>query len=70
MSTINIDLDTIEMTTSQALQAHGATAWIADSVAHAVRMAEGHGNRICGLYYLQSYCDQLQSGRVLGDVEP
>ena len=70
MSTINIDLDTIEMNTSQALQAHGATAWIADSVAHAVRMAEGHGNRICGLYYLQSYCDQLQSGRVLGDVEP
>lgn len=70
MSTINVDLDTIESTTSQALQAHGAAPWIADSVAHAVRVAEGYGNRICGLYYLESYCAQLQTGRVLGNVEP
>ena len=26
--------------------------------------------RICGLYYLESYCQQLQSGRVNGKVEP
>ncbi len=70
MSTIAVDLDTIESTTKQALIAHGAADWIAASVAHAVRMAEGYGNKICGLYYLQSYCDQLQSGRVNGDVEP
>lgn len=43
---------------------------MADSVAHAVRMAEGYGNRICGLYYLESYCAQLRTGRVLGAVEP
>jgi len=70
MSTTNVDLDTIESTTSQALKAHGADDWIADSVAHAVRVAEGYGNRICGLYYLESYCAQLKTGRVLGNVEP
>lgn len=70
MSTIAVDLDTIEATTKQALISHGADDWIAASVAHAVRMAEGYGNKICGLYYLQSYCDQLQSGRVKGNVEP
>lgn len=70
MSTIAVDLDTIEATTKQALISHGADAWIAASVANAVRMAEGYGNKICGLYYLQSYCDQLQTGRVKGDVEP
>ena len=35
-----------------------------------MRKAEAIGNRICGLYYLESYCRQLQSGRVKGDVEP
>jgi (2R)-3-sulfolactate dehydrogenase (NADP+) len=70
MSTINIDVETITTTTSQALQAHGAEKWIADSVAHAVGVAESHGNRICGLYYLESYCAQLKTGRVQGAVEP
>ena len=32
--------------------------------------AESVGNRICGLYYLESYCQQLQSGRVNGTVDP
>ncbi|MDT8328517.1 MAG: Ldh family oxidoreductase, partial [Roseovarius sp.] len=31
---------------------------------------ESVGNRICGLYYLESYCQQLKTGRVKGDVEP
>ena len=39
-------------------------------MANAVRTAEANGNRICGLYYLESYCQQLASGRVLGDAEP
>ncbi|HCH31971.1 MAG TPA: lactate dehydrogenase [Oceanospirillaceae bacterium] len=70
MATISVDLDTIQSTTSQALVAHGAAPWIADSVAHAVRVAEAHGNRICGLFYLDSYCNQLRVGRVEGNVEP
>ena len=70
MATINIDLDTIQATTAKALAAQGATPWIADSVAHAVRVAEAHGNRICGLFYLDSYCNQLRVGRVKGNVEP
>ena len=46
--------------------AHGAGAWQAGEVAR----AEAFGNVICGLYYLESYCTQLKSGRVDGQVEP
>ena len=49
---------------------HGAKPWIANSVARAVRVAEAYDNKICGLFYLQSYCSQLKVGRVKGDVEP
>ncbi|MEP0475932.1 Ldh family oxidoreductase [Nisaea sp.] len=65
-----IALNEIEATVAAALQRHGAVPWIAASVARAVRKAEAVGNRICGLYYLESYCRQLHSGRVKGDVEP
>ena len=63
-------LDDIETVTRRALQAHGAAETVAAQVAHAVRVAEANGNRICGLYYLESYCQQLRSGRVDGRVEP
>ena len=65
-----VKLSEIEATVNTALQRHGAAPWIAAEVARAVRKAEAVGNRICGLYYLESYCKQLQSGRVKGDVEP
>ncbi len=65
-----VSLDEIETTTRSALERHGATPWIAAEVARAVRKAEAVGNRICGLYYLESYCTQLTSGRVKGDAEP
>ena len=65
-----LSLDDIENTTFQALTAHGAEVWIAHAVADAVRKAEAVGNRICGLYYLESYCQQLSSGRVDGRIEP
>ena len=65
-----ISLDDIESATRKALVAHGASQSAADAVADAVREAEGTGNKICGLYYLQSYCDQLRSGRVNGQVTP
>jgi len=65
-----VKLSEIETTVNTALRRHGALPWIADEVARAVRKAEAVGNRICGLYYLESYCKQLQSGRVKGDVEP
>jgi (2R)-3-sulfolactate dehydrogenase (NADP+) len=53
-----------------ALLAHGAGAFQAETVARAVARAEETGNVICGLYYLESYCVQLLSGRVDGRVEP
>ena len=56
-----VSLDQIEQATRAALIAHGAGQAAADAVADAVREAEGTGNKICGLYYLQSYCDQLLS---------
>lgn len=65
-----ITLDQIETATRQALVAFGASETAARHVADAVRQAEGTGNKICGLYYLQSYCDQLKSGRVNGTVTP
>jgi len=65
-----VSLDEIETTTRAALEKHGAAPWVASEVARAVREAEGAGNRICGLYYLESYCKQLVTGRVKGDVEP
>lgn len=65
-----VALDEIENITRKALARHGAKDWIAAEVAKAVRKAEATGNLICGLYYLESYCLQLLSGRVKGDVEP
>lgn len=49
---------------------HGAGTFAAAEVARAVARAEATGNRICGLYYLESYCAQLETGRVQGDVIP
>jgi (2R)-3-sulfolactate dehydrogenase (NADP+) len=60
----------IEALSKAALMRHGAEEWIAASVADAIREAEATGNRICGLYYLESYCQQLQSGRVKGRAVP
>lgn len=67
---MQISVDDIRQTTERALTRHGAGAWQAAEVARAVARAEEVGNTICGLYYLESYCLQLRSGRVRGDVEP
>jgi len=66
----HVSLDEIEQATHRALVRHGARSEVADHVASAVRVAESTGNRICGLYYLESYCQQLRTGRVDGVVEP
>lgn len=63
-------LDEIEALTSRALTAYGALPYVAAEVARAVRIAEGYGNKICGLYYVESYCLQLETGRVDGHAEP
>ncbi|MCU4653405.1 Ldh family oxidoreductase [Roseibacterium sp. SDUM158016] len=60
----------IEETSRAALIAHGAGSWQAAEVARAIARAEETGNVICGLYYLESYCLQLVSGRVDGRAEP
>ena len=60
----------IEAAANAALLAHGAGETQAASVARAVARAEETGNVICGLYYLESYCTQLASGRVNGTVTP
>ena len=70
MTEITVNLDEVEIKTASALVNHGAKEWIADEVAKAVRVAEAEGNKICGLYYLESYCNQLKSGRVDGKVDP
>ncbi|MEM6309700.1 MAG: Ldh family oxidoreductase [Pseudomonadota bacterium] len=67
---VAVTLAKIYDTAHAALIKHGATSDIAGHVADAVAKAESHGNKICGLYYLESYCQQLKTGRVKGDVEP
>ncbi|MDA9008444.1 Ldh family oxidoreductase [Alphaproteobacteria bacterium] len=70
MTKTTVSLDQIEQKTVQALTKHGAAAWVAEEVAKAVRVAEMNGNLICGLYYLDSYCTQLRTGRVDGNAAP
>lgn len=65
-----IALSEIESIAKQALLRHGARDAVAAEVAKAVRTAESYGNKICGLYYLESYCQQLKTGRLDGVVEP
>ena len=67
---MNISISEIEARSHAALVAHGAGDWQAREVARAVARAEATGNVICGLYYLESYCTQLVSGRVNGTVDP
>jgi (2R)-3-sulfolactate dehydrogenase (NADP+) len=67
---VDVSLGQIEAVTTAALKRHGAAPWVAAEVARAVCKAESVGNKICGLYYLESYCKQLETGRVLGEVEP
>ncbi|MBX2879265.1 MAG: Ldh family oxidoreductase [Granulosicoccus sp.] len=70
MGKLTVSLDDIESTTQRALIKHGSLPWVAAEVAQAVRKAEATGNVICGLYYLESYCKQLTTGRVSGTAEP
>ncbi len=70
MDQVSVPLDHVEQATVHALRRHGATVEIAGHVARAVRVAEAKDNKICGLYYLESYCKQLSTGRVLGNVVP
>ncbi|MFZ5965049.1 Ldh family oxidoreductase [Thalassococcus sp. BH17M4-6] len=65
-----IPVTRIEELSAKALQAHGAAPWIAQEMARAIGWAEARANRICGLYYLESYCQQLVTGRVSGRAEP
>lgn len=65
-----VSLNEIENLTQKLLVKHGADDWIASEVARAVKKAEAIGNKICGLFYVESYCTQLESGRVNGTVEP
>lgn len=67
---MQVSLDEIGEKSRRALMAYGAGETQAAAVAAAVRRAEALGNVICGLYYLESYCLQLLSGRVKGQVEP
>lgn len=67
---MQIEIARIEGLCRQALVAHGAGDWQAACVARAVARAEQTGNVICGLYYLESYCRQLVTGRVDGTAYP
>ena len=65
-----ISVKEIQNISETALVRHGALDWISQHVADAVAASESVGNRICGLYYLESYCEQLLSGRVNGKALP
>ena len=65
-----ISVNDIHDISKTALVQHGALDWISEEVSDAVAASESVGNRICGLYYLESYCEQLLSGRVNGQASP
>ncbi|GGF76838.1 (2R)-3-sulfolactate dehydrogenase (NADP+) [Mameliella alba] len=65
-----ISVAEIQRLSETALAMHGAGPAIAAEMARAIAWAEARGNRICGLYYLESYCQQLTSGRVDGRAVP
>lgn len=67
---MHVSISDIRTASEAALLAHGAGPFQAAEVAKAVARAEETGNIICGLYYLESYCTQLASGRVNGTVAP
>ncbi len=60
----------IHAATHAALMAHGATDHVATHVARATADSEAHGNTICGLSYVESYCAALDTGRVDGSATP
>ncbi len=65
-----VSIKDINDATFKALVAHGASQNPAQEVANATAHSEAHGNVICGLQYVESYCLQLASGRVDGRVDP
>ena len=65
-----ISVKEIRNISKTAMVQHGALDWVSQQVADAVAASESVGNRICGLYYLESYCEQLISGRVNGEASP
>lgn len=65
-----IESHTIGDLARQALERHGASPAVAKHVANAVEIAECNGNRICGLYYLESYCVLMTTSRVDGAATP
>ncbi|MBY4892025.1 Ldh family oxidoreductase [Rhodobacteraceae bacterium N5(2021)] len=67
---MHVSISDIRAASEAALLAHGAGPFQAAEVAKAVARAEETGNIICGLYYLESYCTQLASGRVDGTLVP
>ncbi|MEY1556215.1 Ldh family oxidoreductase [Yoonia sp. R2331] len=60
----------IHTATHAALVAHGASDHAATLVARATADSEAHGNTICGLSYVESYCAALETGRVDGTATP
>ncbi len=66
----DVSLDEVEALSYRALSGHGADDEVATSVARAIRIAEANNNKICGLYYLESYCLQLDTGRIAGAATP
>ena len=67
---VDVKVSEIKAVSKAALVAHGAADWVAAEVARATARSEQVGNVICGLYYLESYCLALDSGRVKGGAEP
>ena len=66
----DIAITDIARVSRDALRHHGANERAALVMADAIAWAEARGNRICGLYYLESYCRQLDSGRINRAARP
>jgi (2R)-3-sulfolactate dehydrogenase (NADP+) len=65
-----VSLDQLERTAQAALIRHGAAPFAGAEMARALCRAQATGDHVGGLAQLPVLCDELDAGRVLGDVTP
>ena len=70
MTEQSMTLKEVELLADQALQACGASALQASSLAAGVAAAERDGISSHGLVYVPTYCEHLRCGKVIGQAQP
>ncbi len=70
MTEQSVTLKAVELLADQTLQACGASAFQASSLAAGVAAAERDGISSHGLVYVPAYCEHLRCWKVIGQAQP